>query len=214
MRKIKFAVAALAVSCFAFASCSDKEVTPAEAGTDVEISTEVPALNVRYINVDSVLKNYTLAEEFLAERQRVLVEYQNLENAKGNQLQQEQNRIAQKYQSGGYLSEQSLQADQQGLERMANETRNLLAQRQARINVMMNQQDSILNDSLRNFIRDLSRLNGITAVFDDKVTYYIDPSLDITAAVIDGLNKRYKSSATPAAEAPAAAAAPAAPAKK
>ena len=56
-------------------------------------------------------------------------------------------------------------------------------------------QDSILNDSLRNFISDLSRVNGITAVLDDKVTYYIDPALDITQAVIEGLNNRYKASA-------------------
>ena len=195
MKKLQIAAVALMAMSMSLVSCSDKE----NATPTAELSAETPALNIRYINVDTVLANYTLAKEFLAERQRVLIEYQTLENSKGNELQQEQNRIAQKYQSGGYLSEQSLQSDQQKLEQRANQTRNLLAQRQAKISQVMATQDSILNDSLRNFIRDLSRVNGITAVLDDKVTYYIDPALDITQAVIEGLNNRYKPAA-PAAD--------------
>lgn len=195
MKKLQIAAVALMAMSMSLVSCSDKE----NATPTAELSAETPALNIRYINVDTVLANYTLAKEFLAERQRVLIEYQTLENSKGNELQQEQNRIAQKYQSGGYLSEQSLQSDQQKLEQRANQTRNLLAQRQAKISQVMATQDSILNDSLRNFISDLSRVNGITAVLDDKVTYYIDPALDITQAVIEGLNNRYKPAA-PAAE--------------
>ena len=195
MKKLQIAAVALMAMSMSLVSCSDNE----NATPTAELSAETPALNIRYINVDTVLANYTLAKEFLAERQRVLIEYQTLENSKGNELQQEQNRIAQKYQSGGYLSEQSLQSDQQKLEQRANQTRNLQAQRQAKISQVMATQDSILNDSLRNFIRDLSRVNGITAVLDDKVTYYIDPALDITQAVIEGLNNRYKPAA-PAAE--------------
>lgn len=196
MKQLKLAAVALMAMSVAMVSCTEKESTTPAA----EITAETPALNIRYINVDTVLANYTLAKEFIAERQRVLVEYQSLEASKSNELQQEQNRITQKYQSGGYLSEASLQSDQQKFEQRYNQTGNMLSQRQAQISRMMAQQDSILNDSLRNFIRDLSRVNGITAVLDDKVTYYIDPALDITQAVIEGLNKRYQSSA-PAAEA-------------
>ena len=197
MKKLKLAALAMLAMSMAMVSCSDKESTTPSA----EISAETPALNVRYINVDTVLANYTLAKEFIAERQRVLMEYQSLESSKSNELQQEQNRIAQKYQSGGYLSEASLNSDRQKFEQRYNQTGNMLSQRQAQISRMMAQQDSILNDSLRNFIRDLSRENGFTAVLDDKVTYYIDPALDITQAVIEGLNKRYKPAAAPAAEA-------------
>lgn len=197
MKKLKLAALAMLAMSMAMVSCSDKESTTPSA----EISAETPALNVRYINVDTVLANYTLAKEFIAERQRVLMEYQSLESSKSNELQQEQNRIAQKYQSGGYLSEASLNSDRQKFEQRYNQTGNMLSQRQAQISTMMAQQDSILNDSLRNFIRDLSRVNGFTAVLDDKVTYYIDPALDITQAVIEGLNNRYKPAAAPAAEA-------------
>ena len=115
MKKLQIAAVALMDMSMSLVSCSDKE----NATPTAELSAETPALNIRYINVDTVLANYTLAKEFLAERQRVLIEYQTLENSKGNELQQEQNRIAQKYQSGGYLSEQSLQSDQQKLEQRA-----------------------------------------------------------------------------------------------
>ena len=197
MKQLKLAAVALMAMSMAMVSCTEKETTSPVA----EISAETPALNIRYINVDTVLANYTLAKEVIAERQRVLMEYQSLESSKSNELQQEQNRIAQKYQSGGYLSEASLNSDRQKFEQRYNQTGNMLSQRQAQISRMMAQQDSILNDSLRNFIRDLSRENGFTAVLDDKVTYYIDPALDITQAVIEGLNKRYKPAAAPAAEA-------------
>ena len=58
MKQLKLAAVALMALSVAMVSCTEKETT----ATVAEISTETPALNIRYINVDTVLANYTLAQ--------------------------------------------------------------------------------------------------------------------------------------------------------
>lgn len=197
MKQLKLAAVALMALSVAMVSCTEKETTAPVA----EISAETPALNIRYINVDTVLANYTLAQEVSKQNMLEANEYQALESSKSNELQQEQNRIAQKYQSGGYLSESSLQSDQQKLEQRYNQSRNLLAQRYQAIGMQQAERMKAVQDSLHNYLTDLARVNGFTAILDYMTVPYIDPSLDITQAVIEGLNQRYKPAAAPAAEA-------------
>ncbi len=75
MKKFKLAVAALlAVGAFAMGSCSKS----ADNGTAAAVTPgDAESLNIRYVNMVSVLSNYTLAQELMTEQQRMLLEYQN-----------------------------------------------------------------------------------------------------------------------------------------
>lgn len=206
MKKVTLAVAAiLAIGSYALTGCNkagetaQAEVTPGDSST----------LNVRYINMDSVLSNYDLAKELMAERQRVALEFQNQVNARESQLNTLGNQIQQKINQGIYLSQQSAQADQDKFNRQMNDYQTWGNKRQQEIAVIIDQQNSRLMDSVRNVVTALSLANHFDVVNEENSSIYINPELDITAAVIEALNARYKSTA-PAAEAPKAEAAPAA----
>lgn len=212
MKKFKLAVAALlAVGAFAVASCSksaDSDAAAAVTPGDAE------TLNIRYVNMVSVLSNYTLAQELMTEQQRMLLEYQNQGQAKEAELQRFYQTIQQKAQNNVYLTPESARADEQSFYNRQAEAQRWSQQREQQIAIAMNEQRIRLNDSIRNVIRDLSVANHFDAVLDDTVAYYVNPELDVTDAVIAALNARYKGTAETAAPAPAAApAAPAAPAK-
>ncbi len=206
MKKVTLAVAAiLAIGSYALTGCNKAEQTAQAEVTPGDSST----LNVRYINMDSVLSNYDLAKELMAERQRVALEFQNQVNARESQLNTLGNQIQQKINQGIYLSQQSAQADQDKFNRQMNDYQTWGNKRQQEIAVIIDQQNSRLMDSVRNVVTALSLANHFDVVNEENSSIYINPELDITAAVIEALNARYKSTA-PAAEAPKAEAAPAA----
>ncbi len=197
MKTLKLAVAALLAICSVGVVGCSKEAETAQTTTVVaEADAAQPALNIRYVNIDSVLKSYTLAQELMIEQQRVMNEYQALENKYGTELQGIQNNIAQKMNSNGYLTKESYEADVNQANRRGAEIQNVLGARQQKINQVMAQHNARINDSIRNFMKDLSLMNNYDAVYETAATYYVNPELDITAVVIAGLNARY----TPAAE--------------
>ena len=190
MKKLKIAVAAfLALCAVATVGCSKNEGESQD--TTTAAADTVAPLNIRYVNMDSVLKNYTLAKELVAEQQKALLDYQSLEKQKGGELQRMQNTMAQKLNTNGYLTEESLRADQEKLQKRASEVEQLLLNRQNQINALVEQQTLRVNDSIRSVMKELSELNGYDAVIDDKVTYFANPKLDVTGAVIASLNERY-----------------------
>lgn len=212
MKQIKIAVGALlAVCALSMASCS-------KSGADSAVEAVVPgdsaAVNTRYVNMMKVYTNYTLAQELMAEQQRILLEYQNQAQARQNELQRMYQTIQQKANNNVYLSPQSAQADEQAFFTKQQQAQQWSEQREQQIAMYVSQQNERLEDSIRTVIRDICVQHSIDAVLNDTIAYYVSPKLDITDAVIASLNARYKPAAAPAqaAEAPAAAAPAAKPA--
>ena len=48
-----------------------------------------------------------------------------------------------------------------------------------------------LTDSVDNFLKDFAKQNNYDVILYKAATLYINPSLDVTDKVIEGLNKRY-----------------------
>ncbi len=187
MKRTKIAVAALlAVCAISFASCSNQGQSNKATADSTSVS-----LNIRYVNMDSVLSDYTLAKELVAEQQKALLEYQKIEQQKNNELQRMQKTMEQKLNSNGYLTEATFRADQEKLQKTAEASQKLLLDRQAQVNQLVEQQTLRINDSIRNAMKLVSHQNGFDAVLDDKMTYYVNPSLDVTEMVIEALNARY-----------------------
>lgn len=192
MRKFKFAVAAFMAFCaVTVVSCSKEGDTMA--------STVLPgdstAINIRYVNMTRIGQNYTLAQELFAERQKMMLDFQNQAAAKDNQLQRLYQTIQQKVNNNVYLSQQSAEADQREFLTMQNQAQQWSNQRLEEMDRYAQLQTIRLNDSIRNVIRDICVANNLDAVLDDTVTYYASPRLDITDVVIEELNRRYKPAA-------------------
>lgn len=192
MRKFKFAVAAFMAVCgLTVASCSkDGDKATAEI-----LPGDSAAINIRYVNMTRIGQNYTLAQELFAERQKMMLDFQNQAAAKDNQLQRLYQTIQQKINNNVYLSQQSAESDQREFLNMQNQAQQWSSQRLEEMDRYAALQTMRLNDSIRSVIRDICVANHLDAVIDDTVTYYVNPRLDITDAVIEELNRRYKPAA-------------------
>ena len=200
MKKLTIAAAALLTLSAMAVSCSDKsadtgagagEAKPAAAAKAEAKPGEAFAAttNIRYIDLDSVLANYTLAQELSKESQKMMLDYQNAERQRGNELQRLGNQIQQKVNSSGYLSQESYQADVNSFNQK--EAQNYLAGQQNRISTTMAQQQQRLTDSIQNFVKDYNAKHHYDAILYKEAGVYFNPALNITDEIVAGLNARY-----------------------
>lgn len=195
MKKLAIAVATvLAIGAAACSKAEDKAADAAPVATPAEAAAAASS-NIRYLNLDTVFANYTLAQEISKEGQKLMLDYQNLERQKQNDLQRLGSSIEQKRNSNGYLSQESFDADVNNFNKKQQEAANVLGARQNSISTKMAERQKVLQDSLDSFLRDYNATRHYDAILLRESGVYFNPALDITQEVIAGLNARYKAPA-------------------
>ena len=148
-------------------------------------------LQIRYIDQDSVLRNYNLAKDFDEMATRLQNEYDQAAKKFNDQLQSFQNSVNQKMQNNQYSSEDAAKADVQKYQQMEQNAQTELGKLQQNTANQMQQVQQQLNDSIENFLKDYAKQNKFDMVLLKAATGYIDPKFEVTDDVIKGLNKRY-----------------------
>ena len=101
------------------------------------------------------------------------------------------NSMQKKMQNNGYLSEASYKQDQDKIASMQNSAQRDAANLQNNFqNAAMKAQQTV-NDSIEAFIKEYNAKRGYDAILFKAATLYINPELDITDEVVEGLNARY-----------------------
>ena len=201
MKKLAIAVrlfaVALAIGATACSQAGDKSEDAAAAPEAwAAEKAAASACNIRYLNLDTVFNNYKLAQEVSKEGQKLMLDYQNLERQKQNELQRLGSSIEQKRNSNGYLSQESFDADVNNFNKKQSEAANVLGARQNSISEKMAERHKVLQDSLDSFLRDYNAKHGYDAILLRESGVLFNPALDITQEVIAGLNARYKAPET------------------
>ncbi|MBP3538132.1 MAG: OmpH family outer membrane protein [Muribaculaceae bacterium] len=197
MKKLSITVKTLflGVLALAAASCSNKNTeTTAAAAPAAGEEAAAPAINIRYIDADSVMSAYVLAQQIAEESQRELLRYQQQEQQKQRELQTLGNSIQQKQQNNVYMTEASFQADVQNFNKKQQEAERYLGAQQQKIQTAMAAAQQRLNDSISNFVRDYNATKGYDAILMREAGVYFKPELNITAEIIEGLNARFQAS--------------------
>lgn len=196
------AVAAAALMGLMAYSCGGSEDTKAGAAKGAD--TTAPAsnarqatgfaatTNIRYIDLDSILAHYTLAQEINAQGNEAMLQFQQVQRQKESELQTLGNNIQQKLNNNGYLSEESYKADVNSFNNKQAQAQNYLNGEQQKIAAAMQVRDRQLQDSINNFLIDYNATRHYDAILYRNSGVYFNPSLDITPEVIQGLNERYK----------------------
>lgn len=183
----------LSLCLFAMA-CGKNE--DSKSATDAKIAGMIERAdsllpNYRYVDLDSVLSNYNLAKDYNEEMLRMQSNMQSEVKRHENSLQSLATTMQNKIQNNGYLSEASYQADQQQLADMQNKAQRAVASLQSNFETTALMAQKIVNDSIETFIYEYNMKKGYDAIFFKAATLYINPALDITDEVIEGLNARY-----------------------
>ncbi len=194
-------IAILMAAC----SSNDKANAPAVASQAESFESSI---NIRYVWSDSIAQYYTFAQATSLANQQIQTELLAYGNQLQNQVQTMQQQFNQKLQNNGFLTEAGAQSEAKKLQQTAANYDKLYSQREQQAMQQIATNNQTLHDSIMNFIHDYNRAKKYDAILYGESALFLNPSLDITQEVIDGLNARYK------APTPAPAAAPAADAKK
>lgn len=159
------------------------------AGVIAKADSMLP--NYRYVDLDSVLSNYNLAKDYNEEMLRMQSNMQSEVKRHENSLQSLATTMQNKLQNNGYLSEASYQADQKQYANLQNQAQRAVAELQNNFETTAMIAQKTVNDSIEAFIQEYNMSKGYDAIFFKAAALYVNPALDITNEVIEGLNARY-----------------------
>lgn len=188
-KTFRFIVALAAVAMITACSGNGKEDNSAKA-EPISVGAD-GLINIRYIDADSVLRNYNLAKDLNEAMMRAQDSYANTERAKAGELEKFAQAIEQNMRTNNYLSEAAARADQQKFQKMQNDAQNYLGQLQQELQNELLQNNIQLNDSIDNFLKEYNKVKHYDMILKKEATVFIDEKYDITKEVIEGLNKRY-----------------------
>ena len=186
------AIAAMMVSCNNQSPKMDDQ--PAAASGD--------GLKIAYVEVDSLMTQYTFAKDYSVTLQKKSNNARNTLNQKGNALQAAAANFQQKLNNNGFQSREQAASQQAAIERQQRDLQELQARLENELASETAKFNEALRDSLQNFLKVYNKdkkFDLILAKSGDNILI-ADKKLDVTQDVINGLNKRYKPSAKPAAD--------------
>ena len=167
-----------------------KKPAPAPADSD-SLKGEIV-----YFNLDRVLEEYDMANDLRSVVETKINSISEEVNRKGNRLQKDVNDFQNKIDKG-LMTRSVAEVQSQKLQKQQADFQNYAAQKQQEINeeqsVMMNQ----IADAIKTFVDKYAEEQGFAMVLTtqgDVLPAPVvcgDPDLDITQAIIDGLNEEY-----------------------
>ena len=186
------AIAAMMVSCNNQSPKMDDQ--PAAASGE--------GLKIAYVEVDSLMTQYNFAKDYSVTLQKKSNNARNTLNQKGGALQAAMNNFQQKLNNNGFQSREQAASQQAAIQRQQNDLQELQARLENELASETAKFNEALRDSLQNFLKSYNedkKFDLILSKAGDNILMG-NKKLDITQDVINGLNKRYKPTAKPAAE--------------
>ena len=187
------AIGAMMVSCNNQSPKMDDQPAAAASGDGLKIA---------YVEVDSLMTQYTFAKDYSVTLQKKSNNARNTLNQKGNALQAAAANFQQKLNNNGFQSREQAASQQAAIERQQRDLQELQARLENELASETAKFNEALRDSLQNFLKVYNKdkkFDLILAKSGDNILI-ADKKLDVTQDVINGLNKRYKPSAKPAAD--------------
>jgi outer membrane protein len=159
-------------------------------------------LKIAYVEVDSLMTQYNFAKDYSVTLQKQSNNARNTLNQKGNALQAAVANFQQKVNNNGFTSREQAASQQAAIERQQRDLQELQARLEGELATQTAKFNEALRDSLQNFLKVYNndkKYDMILAKSGDNILM-ANKRFDITQDVINGLNKRYKPSAKPAAD--------------
>lgn len=184
--------AAIIAAAMTISSCKNTEAAaPAESAGD-----SIAAGAIVYFNLDTVLAEYDMANDLRSVVETKVNSINEEVNRRGTKLERDIKTFQDKI-NKGLLTQSVAEAQSQKLTEQQNEFQNYANQKQNEIleeqNVMMNQ----IADAIKTFVDEFNAEKGYAMILTTQgdilpapiVT--ADPALDITDAILEGLNAKY-----------------------
>ena len=196
MKKNIYRTFALLAFAGLIASCNNS--APKMDEMTVSADTAVGGLRIAYVEIDTLTAQYEFAKQKSLELEKKGTNARNTIQSKTQQLERNAQAFQQKLQSNGFTSREQAENAQAALQREQN---NIMALQQRLEAELANEQQKFLQafqDSLDNFLADYNKDKKYDMIVNKAAVLFADKRFDITADVVNGMNKRYKKDAAPA----------------
>ena len=189
-KNILSSVAFAAVTALALVSCN-KSQPQVEAKSESKAPAE---LKIAYVEVDSIMTQYTFAKEYSALLEKKGQNIQATIAQKGQALQAAAANFQQKIQQNAFTSREQAESQQAAIQR---DQANLQSLQQRLSNEFAAEQEkynNALHDSIAHYLAAYNKDKKYSIIFSKSGDnlLYADKAYDITKEVIAGLNKAYK----------------------
>ena len=182
------------VAAWALSSCNNSPKMDKQE--KVAAQTAAPgSLRIAYIEVDSIMSQYEFCKEYTKILERRSTNSQNELASQEKNLNAAVQNFQNKLQNNGFSSQKEAESQQAALQRQQQnlfDTRDRFANE---IQVETEKFNKALHDSLQNYLNLYNKdkkFSMILAKSGDNILY-ADKALDVTAEVVAGPNKAYKS---------------------
>lgn len=188
-------MALAAVSTAVMASCNNAAPKMDEQPADKASATASGDMKIAYVEVDSLMSQYQFCKDFSLVLQKKGNNARNTLNAKQKQLQAAASNFQQKVQNNGFQSREQAASVQAAIERQGQDLQELQARLGSELDAETAKYNQALRDSLQNFLREYNKTKKFDLILSKAGDNILlaTKRFDITQDVINGLNKRYKS---------------------
>lgn len=193
MKKIQggLLIAALIVM---FTQCTQQPVAPS-ATTTSSVATGTTDIKIAYVDIDSLLTRYDFYLDLSKEMLRKEENSRLYLTEEASKFQKEYEDFQKKIQNNVFSSQERAQQEQQRLLRKQQEIQEL-NDRLSRELSLENENNSLkISDSIQSFLKEYNSDKGFSIILSkvgDNILL-IDPAMNITNDVVNGLNELYRS---------------------
>jgi len=189
------ALSAATLSVLVLTACNNASPKMDEQPSQASTATPTNGMKIAFVEVDSLMSQYKFCKEYSLILQKKSNNARNTLNQKGKQLQAAAANFQQKLQNNGYSSREQAASVQAALQRQEQDLQELQNRLGSELDAETAKYNAALRDSLQNFLKEYNKSKKYDLILSkagDNILY-ADKRHDITQDVINGLNKRYKS---------------------
>lgn len=180
-------------SLILFTQCGPKEVESPVMSDIQPIEQAAPGLKIAYVDLDSLMSKYNLAQDINKEMMRKEEDIKMKLTEKYKELQADQADFELKYKNNVYATPERAQSE---YNRIVQKEQEIVQYEQSltiefeREGLLRNQ---ALRDSISKFVNEYNKQKGYDFILTKlgENLLYANPAYDITQEVANGLNKRY-----------------------
>ena len=184
------AIAASIMSCNGNQSGEVKPTAKAEAGE----AAKSEGSGIAYIDTDSLISQYDFCKDYTLKMTQKSESIKSTLTAKGQAFETAMANYQKRLQTGAITSEEQNNKEQRALQKQQNDLQQLQEKLSTQFGEEQEKFNNQLRDSIKVFLGEYNKSRKFSIILSkagDNILY-ADKSMDITADVVNGLNKRYK----------------------
>lgn len=172
-----------------FTQCS-QQATNANVQQE-QVPVAVSGLKIAYIDVDSLLANYTFYQDLAEEMTRKEENYRLVLTEDNNKLQKEIEEHQKKLNNGVYSSAERAESEQNRLLKKQQS----LQEKAQKYSIELDNEGAAnsqkISETVDNYIKEYNKTRGYNLIISKTSLLFADQALNITAEVLEGLNAAY-----------------------